>query len=122
MKTSSLRPFTAVVAGITLLSFTARLQAAPVDLLRAAYTNLSQADHDYKGHRKDAMKQIEEAAKLLGVKLGGDGKDKEKQGVSDAHLREAANLLHQAQAGLAKKPLKHVEDAEKQISIALSIK
>jgi hypothetical protein len=122
MKTSLMRPFTTLLAIITLMAFTARLQAAPVDLLRAAYTTLSQADHDYKGHRKDAMKQIAAAAKLLGVTLAGDGKDKEKQGLSDDHLREAAGLLQQAQAGLAKKPLKHVLAAEKQIATALSIK
>jgi len=122
MKTSFIRPFTTLLAVITLMAFTAKLQAAPVDLLRAAYTTLSQADHDYKGHRKDAMKQIAAGAKLLGVTLAGDGKDKEKQGVSDDHLREAAGLLQQAQAGLAGKPLKHVLAAEKQLSTALSIK
>jgi hypothetical protein len=93
-----------------------------VDLLRQAYATLAEADHDYKGHRADAMKQIEAAAKELGLRLHGDDKDRERQGISDEHLREAAGLLQQAQGALSGKALRHVEKAEKEISIALHIK
>jgi len=68
------------------------------------------------------MKQIEAAAKLLGVKVRGDGKGHERQGVSDAQLRTAQGLLRQAQSGLRGKPLRHVNQALQQLSIALSIK
>jgi hypothetical protein len=68
------------------------------------------------------MKQIEAAAKLLGVSVRGDGRGHEKQGVSDAQLRTAQGLLQQALPGLSGKPLKHVNRALQQLSIALSIK
>ena len=55
--------------------------ASEAALLKAAYLTLSVADHDYKGHRVAAMKHIEAAAKVLGVKLQGDGKGHEKQAI-----------------------------------------
>ena len=94
----------------------------PGELLREAYGRLEKADHDYKGHRKDAMKQIEEAAKLVGVKVRGDGRGHEKQGVSDEHVREAEKLLQQARAGLSGKALRHVNKALEHLSTALKIK
>ena len=108
-----------------MLSFGQSLVAAPspsAGLLVQAYTTLEQADHDYKGHRIAAMKQIEAAAKLLGVKVRSDGRGHEKQGVSDAQLRTAQGLLQQAQSGLSGKPLRHVNKALQQLSIALSIR
>lgn len=102
-----------------------RLRAAvatPGQLLLQAYATLEMADHDYKGHRVAAMKQIEAAGKLVGVNVRGDGKGHEKQGVSDAQLRTAENLLIQAKPGLSGKALSHVNRALKQLSIALSIK
>lgn len=98
-------------------------QPAPAaNLLRQAYVTLSMADHDYKGHRVEAMKQIEAAAKLLRMDLRGDGKGHEKQAVSDEQLRIARGMLQQASAGLTGKPLKHVERAINQINIALKIR
>jgi hypothetical protein len=94
----------------------------PVDLLRRAYITLAEADHDYDGHRIDAMKKIEEAGKELGEKLGGDDHDHEKQGISDEHLREARSLLAEAKASLKGKALKHINAAEHQLAIALKIK
>ena len=94
----------------------------PAGLLSQAYATLAQADHDYKGHRVAAMKQIEAAGKALGVNIRGDGKGHEPQGVSDAQLRAAQGLLEQARAGLTGKPLKHINRALDQISIALTIK
>jgi hypothetical protein len=96
--------------------------AAPVDLLSQAYGELSSADHDYKGHRKAAMRQVADAARLLGVTLGGGGRVRERQGISDDHLRNAQGLLHQAASGLSGRPLKHVIAAERQLSVALSIR
>jgi hypothetical protein len=107
------------------LSFSLKLSAGPVasgDLLRQAYTALEQADHDYKGHRVAAMKQIEAAGRLVGVTLGGGGKGHEKQGVSDEQLRNAQALLEQARSGMAGKALRHVNRAIKDLNIALSIK
>jgi hypothetical protein len=125
MKINFYRSFIGLAVVCSVLSFGQNLVAAPAPaagLLVRAYTTLEQADHDYKGHRKAAMKQIEAAAKLLGVKVRGDGKGHEKQGVSDAQLRTAQGLLQQAQSGLRGKPLGHVNKAQQQLSIALSIK
>ena len=102
---------------------TLNVSAAPAgELLRHAYATLERADHDYKGHRHDAMKQIEAAAKLLGINVRGDGKGHEHQGVSDAQLHEAMGMLEQARGELKGKPLHHVNSAIKQLNIALSIK
>jgi hypothetical protein len=96
--------------------------ANAVGLLDEAYGLLRSADHDYKGHRGRAMHQIEAAARELGTKLRGDGKTRENQGTSDSQLRNAQSLLQQAIGGLAGKPLHHVQDAIKQLGIALSVK
>jgi hypothetical protein len=37
---------------------------SPANLLRRAYYTLAIADHDYKGHRVEAMKQVEAAIYL----------------------------------------------------------
>jgi hypothetical protein len=96
---------------------------AVAGLLTQAYSALSAADHDYQGNRVRAMKQIEIAAKILGVTLGGDGKVKEQQVASDQQLHTAQGLLQQAlAAGLRPKPQEHVEKALAFLTTALSIK
>lgn len=100
--------------------------ASEADLLRDAYGILERADHDYKGHRRAAMHDIEEAAKHLGVKLHGDGKGREQQSVSDEQLREARGMLEKAQGMTAghknKKVPEHIAAAVKKLGVALSIK
>jgi hypothetical protein len=91
-------------------------------LLDDAYATLAQAKHDYKGHRVKAMKQIDAALGVLGVKVSSKGKNHEPQGTSDAQLRAAQGLLQQASAGLSGKALKHVNKAIDEISDALAIK
>ncbi len=124
MKTSILKFISCLIATVIVVGFNSRAVAgpAPVDLLRQAYVTLAAADHDYKGHRVEAMRQIHAAARLLGLNLHGEGKGHEKQGVSDEQLRAAQALLQQASTSLSGKPLKHVQAAEKQISVALSIR
>lgn len=118
MKMTSFRPWLlALILGLAVNTY-----AAPADLLRQAYGELASANHDYEGHRGGAMRQVEAAAKELGVNVHGDDKYHENQGVSDNHLRTAQSLLNQAGSGLSGKPLKHVLAAERQISIALSVK
>jgi hypothetical protein len=96
---------------------------AAVGLLTQAYTALYSADHDYNGNRVRAMKQIEIAAKILGVTLSGDGRVKEQQVASDQQLHTAQGLLQQAlAAGLRPKPQEHVEKAIAFLNTALSIK
>ena len=125
MKINLVRLFVGLAVVCSVLWFSRSAIAGPspaAGLLVQAYTTLEQADHDYKGHRVAAMKQIEAAAKLLGVNVSGNGKGHEQQGVSDAQLRTAQGLLQQARSGLSGKPLRHVNKALQQLSIALSIK
>lgn len=96
--------------------------APAAELLRQAYTALDKADHDYDGHRIEAMKRIEAAGKELGENIRGDGKGHEKQGVSDKRLRTADALLKQAIADLKGKALKHVKEARKELAVALKTK
>lgn len=118
MKITSFRPWLlALILGLAI-----NVHATPAELLRQAYGELASSDHDYKGHRAAAMKKIEAAGKALGVKLSGEGKGHEKQGVSDTHLRTAQDLLSQAANGLSGKALKHVEAAQKDLSVALRVK
>jgi hypothetical protein len=106
-------------------AFAPRANAGPApaaELLRQAYVTLASADHDYKGHRVEAMKQVHAAGRVLGVNLHGDGKGHENQGQSDQQLRIAQGLLQQASAGLSGKALRHVAAAEKHLAIALTIR
>jgi len=100
----------------------AQAQTSSLALLDDAYATLAHANHDYKGHRAKAMKQIELAVQELGGKISGKGKGHEPQGTSAAQLRAAQGLLQQASAGLSRKELKHVQAAIAQINTALAIK
>jgi len=125
MKSLMLNSVVGLAALCLTLSLSQHLFAAPSysgGLLIQAYATLEMADHDYKGHRVAAMKQIEAAGKLVSVNIHGDGKVHEKQGVSDEQLRAAQGLLEQARAGLGGKALAHVNRAINQLSIALKIK
>jgi hypothetical protein len=118
MRMTSFRPWLLAL----ILGLAVHVYATPADLLRQAYGELTLADHDYKGHRGAAMRKIEAAGKLLGVRMRGDGKQHENQGISDDHLRNAQGLLSEAASGLSGKPLKHVLAAERDLSLALSVK
>jgi cytochrome c556 len=91
--------------------------ASSTALLDDAYATLAQANHDYKGHRVAAMKQI----KLALGEFGGKGKGHEPQSTSDVQRRAAQGLLQQAGAELSGKALKHVNLAISQIT-ALAIR
>ncbi len=93
-----------------------------ITTLDDAYATLSQADHDYKGHRAKAMKQIELAVKELGGAISGKGKGHEAQGTSDAQLKAAQTMLQQVSTGLTGKSLKHVNNAITEITAALAVK
>ena len=100
--------------------------SAEAGMLQNAYLILATGDHDYKGHRVRAMHQIEAAAKLLGVTLSGDAKDKQPQPLSDAKLREAQGLLQNvlgaAEVKNQERVTKHITNAVNQINTALSIR
>jgi hypothetical protein len=94
--------------------------------LRSAYMILVMADHDYKGHRIRAMREIEKACDILGTDIRGDGKGHENQGASDQQLRQAGQMLEQAlsmaQSQGNQKVVNHINNAIKQLNTALSIK
>jgi hypothetical protein len=96
--------------------------SAEAGMLREAYARLAVADHDYSGHRAKAMGEIKNAAKALGVELGGDGKGHEPQATSDEHLRAALGLLQQITGAVTGTGLKRIQAAEQQLNIALSLK
>ena len=120
-----LRSTTLLVAFFLALGLVGRAHAqaaAPTTSLEDAYATLAHADHDYKGHRARAMKQIEMAVNELGGKISGKGRVREPQAASDAQLRAAQALLQQAAGGFSGKALKHVQHAIAQIHDALSVK
>ena len=101
---------------------TPRYAEADAELLRSAYRTLEKADHDYNGNRKRAMKEIEHAAKEMGMNLKGDGHGGENQGTSDEQLGRAKGLLEQAQGNLSGKEGIHVRRAIAHLNTALKIR
>ena len=100
--------------------------SAEAGMLHRAYRILATGDHDYKGHRAKAMHHVEAAAKLLGLDLSGDLKDKQPQALSDAKLREAQGLLQNVLGSAEVKKQAHVTKqvnaAINEISTALSVR
>jgi hypothetical protein len=92
-------------------------------MMHRAYRILASGDHDYHGHRVEALNQIHKAADLLGVDLKGDDKDHEKQFLSDDRLREARDLLHHvldaAEVKSQDRISHHIELAIREIDLAL---
>ena len=106
-----------------------RAPANPADVqaVTQAYRLLSQADHDYQGHRIKAMHHLHQAGRALGVSLKGDGKNKEQQATSDGQLQQAQTMLQEMSsnnAGGARhlRAMKHVGSALTEIQTALTIK
>jgi hypothetical protein len=123
-KIFNLRLTALFTALILILGLATRAQAqsnSNLTTLDDAYATLAQANHDYKGHRARAMKQIEMAVKELGGSISGHGKGHEPQGTSDAQLKAAQGLL-QGITGLQGKAAKHVERALAEINDALDVK
>ena len=125
IKTVSPRCLTAFATLLLALGLVTSAQAqttGPITLLDDAYATLAQCDHDYKGHRVHAMKQIDKAIHELGGRVSGHGHGREPQGTSDAQLRAAEGLLQEVSASLPKKALKHVDEAMDQLKTALAVK
>jgi hypothetical protein len=95
-------------------------------MLTKAYVILATGDHDYNGHRAQAMFHLEKAAKMLGLDLDGDLKNHEKQALSDDKMREAHTLImHLIKTAAIKdqpKVIDQLSDANNQIDLALATK
>jgi hypothetical protein len=106
--------------------FVAFGDSAEAKMLRDAYAILATGDHDYKGHRVRAMHAVERGAKLLGMDVAGDLKDRTPQALSDEKLRQAQGLLTQvlgsAEVKNQKRVVKNLNEALNQISTALSVR
>ncbi len=122
--TPATQSLTTVAPGQNLFEIIAFSDSAEAGMLHRAYHTLATGDHDYHGHCARAMHQIEAAAKLLGLDLSGDLKDHEKQFLSDDKLREASGLISQVLVSASvkdqKRVTKHLDEAVKQINLALS--
>ena len=141
IKTLSLATIVTALSGASLLAITspqtATLQGAPAaqfetvifsdsaeaGMMHRAYRILAYGDHDYHGHRVAAMKQVKQAADLLGLDLKGDDRDREVQVLSDDQLRTARDLLtHVLDNSEVKgqdRIAKHIHNAIDQINKAL---
>jgi hypothetical protein len=101
-------------------------KSSEVSMLQDAYVLLSQANHDYDGHRAQAMKSIHKGALLLKVNLQAKGDVHENQGSSDAQLEKAQKILKQARTFAAGKKqsklVKHIDAAIDHLSAALGTK
>lgn len=127
MKTPNRSFHTIILAIVLPLAFGVGVHAEPPrEELAHAYYHLKFADHDYKGHRVLAMREVEIAGKELGINLGGDGQGEERQWKSDRKLDEARRLLRHAREKLEARDrdrvAAHVETAVKEIDVALKVK
>ncbi len=97
-----------------------------VQSLTQAYSTLASADHDYQGHRVKAMHAIKKAARLMGQKIGGDGKVKEQQTLSDDQLRGVQTTLQKVRGSVggrnSQRVVEHINSAIHELTVALSIK
>jgi len=103
-------------------SAVARTRPSTQDLLVQAYSALAAANHDYNGHRLEAMEHIRKAGDFMGVKIRGDEKRYEHPAVSDEQLRIAHRLLRDARRGLKGPPREQVDRALNQIDTALHVR
>lgn len=113
----------AVVAAV--LSFGVWAHAEPArQELAHAYWLLKTADHDYGGHRVNAMHAIENAGKTLGIELRGDLPERERQWKSDAQMTEALRLVRDARDKMEDadrhRVADHLERAVKELDAALN--
>jgi len=124
-------PFAAAIALtlVPLSSLEVKAQTAngsEISLLQTAYSLLSNADHDYDGHRIQAMKSIRAAATSLRVSLRGEGNGGQQQSSSDEQLRQAQKLLKQVRSAAVtrnqRKILKNVDAALAHLDAALRTK
>jgi hypothetical protein len=100
MKTKAIskttRFFVAAITAIGMLAVS-RVQAiGPRDAVKEAYAALSVANHDYEGHRVEAMREVQAAGRIMGVDLRGQARGTETDRQSADHMRYARSMLQQA--------------------------
>jgi len=124
--TAIAQPFNASQPGAYALQTVVFSDSTEAGLMINAYDILTSSDHDYGGHRIKAMRQVETAAKSLGVKLHGDDHDRQHQVISDEKMQSAASMLSQVleNAEVKGQPRisKHITEAINQINMGLAKK
>ncbi len=118
--------FMALCAGPLRAALDEASKRSEVSMLQNAYVLLSQANHDYNGHRAQAMKSIHKGALLLKVNIQAKGDVHENQGASDTQLEKAQKILKEARTFAASKKqtklVKHLDAAIGHLSAALATK
>lgn len=98
----------------------------PREELAHATRLLKKADRDYEGHRAKAVAEVEVAAHELGLDLGGEVPERERQWKSDEQLKEARRLLRHARDKMEARDrdrvAAHLEVAIKELDVALKIR
>ena len=128
MNISSRSLYLPIVFLVAALSFGLCAYAAetPREELVHAFRLLKRANHDYAGHRAKAMEHVEAAGRALGLELGGDLAEHERQWKSDAQLKEARRLLRHCRAKLEERDrtrvAARVNKAIEEINLALQVK
>ena len=124
--TPTVQPLSATQPGVYPFETIAFSDSKEANMMIDAYDILASSDHDYDGHRAKAMKQVEAAAKALGVKLHGDDHDRQKQVMSDQKMQLAADklskVLENSEVKGQPKISKHISEAIHQIDLALAKK
>jgi hypothetical protein len=110
----------------TMAAYRGTPTSGDIQTLTQAYSTLATADHDYHGHRAKAMHAIKKAAKMMGQKLGGDGKGKEQQTLSDSQLKGVQGMLQKVKGsvsgGKQQRVVQHLNEAIHELTVALSVK
>src|ERR1700757_1282484 len=86
-----------IAAFVVAISFglSARAESAREEVAHA-YVLLKMAKSDYKGHKGEAIKQLEIVGHDLGLDLHGGGSERERQLKSDELVSEAGNMVREA--------------------------
>jgi len=91
--------------------------------LRHIYWQLEHANHDYNGHRQEAVDQIRRAAEIMGMDLHGEGYDSghgdQPQHWSDHQLREARDRLADLSGRTGGREHEHLDRAVHELDRAL---
>jgi hypothetical protein len=91
-----------------------------IEQFRQAYSLLEKTEHEYDGHRGEAMRALHKAADIQGFELrsreGGVDKDRR---TSDARMQAALDILVKFQDPKGGKEQEHLNHAIKELKIAL---
>jgi hypothetical protein len=122
----SVQPLDGVTVGQNQLETVAFSDTKEAHMLHEAYRMICHGDHDYNGHRVEAMHHLDKAAEYLGEDLAGDRNAHETQALSDDKMKYAQELIIKVRDAATVKDQprirKELNLAIKQINLALGTK